>query len=760
MGCTPSRVLPAASSPAPEISSPFSQLSDIEAAAKLDWFLGTTVAGSDDTKKAALVALDMWFRGRIPRSISKKVDLLTSVAHDGTMDEALKRALGAAVKDKDCLSSLASALDTLHERALPKQCVGFAGLYHKLGEHKPLRYAFDQGCRMFDIPPQFSPEITAIMGGMGMGVEFFMPDAAGAEFSGAADTSDVCFSVNAFPFIMSGQEDEAGPHMVRECVERFLKTARPYQEEFGGPVVDVLCVSHGCFSFPDFKVHGAFSDYWKAAEELVDEGLVRSLAVNAFTIHQIEALLGFAKHRPILASFESSLLAPMPEMVAFCKEKRIVPRAHLALCKGDVLESEFLKRGDMTPAQAGLKWHIQQGVVPCFGHDTLAQMEENFKVQTADFMALPPVAATKPARNVLKLLPMMEMNMPGMMCRDGSREDVGILRKDEDGRYWVSTSREAGDKFTDMLAKMTDGECTLISEIENAIGGIKRDSKSGHERRMSISAAIAGLGKLAKSVDEQLELVGKLLGDAKAEAEANGDVFDGEKHLDVSAFHSIAGDSGAQGLVEMVVVPLTTFKTHGKIPRRSAHTRTEHHMLTSALGPDDKVVFFSQRWLTPSPRSAASPDDAPGGTKYKQLLAACKEYMKETSTAEEHVYIWLDYSSVDQDDDTLLVKGVNSLALYVCSCDAFISIDHADYFDRGWCLMECMFADASKTPRYIFTKQNELKGLTPNMRLESKMPTEGSFTVESDRAIMKVLSLVANAITAKIDRGAALSVLR
>ena len=78
----------------------------------------------------------------------------------------------------------------------------------------------------------------------------------------------------------------------------------------------------------------------------------------------------------------------------------------------------------------------------------------------------------------------------------------------------------------------------------------------------------------------------------------------------------------------------------------------------------------------------------------------------------------------DQDDDTLLVKGVNSLALYVCSCDAFISIDHADYFDRGWCLMECMFADASKTPRYIFTKENTLKVLTPDMKLENKTPTD------------------------------------
>ena len=73
--------------------------------------------------------------------------------------------------------------------------------------------------------------------------------------------------------------------------------------------------------------------------------------------------------------------------------------------------------------------------------------------------------------------------------------------------------------------------------------------------------------------------------------------------------------------------------------------------------------------------------------------------------------------------------------------------------------MECMFADASKTPRYIFTKGNVLNMLTPDMKLESKVPTDGSFTVESDRAIMKVLSMVAQTITGKIDRGSAFSVL-
>ena len=145
-------------------------------------------------------------------------------------------------------------------------------------------------------------------------------------------------------------------------------------------------------------------------------------------------------------------------MVAFLKQHRIMPRAHLALCKGDVLEAECLKRSDMTPAQAALKWHIQQGVTPCFGHDTLAHIEENFQVQTPEFMSLPPVVAPKPARNLLKLYPWMAMNQPDAIIKDGTRDDKGILRKDADGRYWISTSREVGDKWSDQLAKMSDGE--------------------------------------------------------------------------------------------------------------------------------------------------------------------------------------------------------------------------------------------------------------------------------------------------------------
>ena len=90
----------------------------------------------------------------------------------------------------------------------------------------------------------------------------------------------------------------------------------PFEEEFGGPLADTLTLFPACcISFPDFKGHGCFSDFWKEAEKLVDEGLVRSLAMNNATIHQIESTLEFARHRPVMATYESSILAQMPEMV-------------------------------------------------------------------------------------------------------------------------------------------------------------------------------------------------------------------------------------------------------------------------------------------------------------------------------------------------------------------------------------------------------------------------------------------------------------
>ena len=38
--------------------------------------------------------------------------------------------------------------------------------------------------------------------------------------------------------------------------------------------------------------------------------------------------------------------------------------------------------------------------------------------------------------------------------------------------------------------------------------------------------------------------------------------------------------------------------------------------------------------------------------------------------------MWVDFCCIEQDDFEELIRGVNSLGLYVCSCDAFITIEH------------------------------------------------------------------------------------
>jgi len=73
--------------------------------------------------------------------------------------------------------------------------------------------------------------------------------------------------------------------------------------------------------------------------------------------------------------------------------------------------------------------------------------------------------------------------------------------------------------------------------------------------------------------------------------------------------------------------------------------------------------------------------------------------------------------------------------------------------------MEMMFADSSKIPRYILSKENKLQELTPDMRLDCKTPMEGDFTVESDRELMGVLALMANLVSGRIDRGVSFSLM-
>ena len=277
-------------------------------AARLDWLLGYNLEGPEEARAHAMQVIGTYFRGQFERNIAKRIDLTHCVDHHGAIVTALDKRLNAVLKktNAELLASLATAFRTLHERVLPKACLGFAGIYHKLGNKRPRRYAYDQGCRAFDIIDPFEKEVHAVFQKTGMADEMASPPEWWHEFAGV-DMSDTVLVSGAMPIVLQGQQAKVGAHMVRESFERLRAEAEPFIAEHGLPLVDVYIMNPICaFSFPDFHGHGAshpppcrarratltlatlpshrapgcFSDFWREAEKLVDEGLVRSLGLN------------------------------------------------------------------------------------------------------------------------------------------------------------------------------------------------------------------------------------------------------------------------------------------------------------------------------------------------------------------------------------------------------------------------------------------------------------------------------------------------
>ena len=110
------------------------------------------------------------------------------------------------------------------------------------------------------------------------------------------------------------------------------------------------------------------------------------------------------------------------------------------------------------------------------------------------------------------------------------------------------------------------------------------------------------------------------------------------------------------------------------------------------------------------------------------------------------VYIWFDLACIEQDDLAELVNGVNALGLYITACDAFVSIDHPEYWSRAWCLMEQEFARCAGVPRFVISSD----GILVPTSHEVTDPRDGNLTVENDRGAIDVLCLVAHDLRSRL----------
>ena len=110
------------------------------------------------------------------------------------------------------------------------------------------------------------------------------------------------------------------------------------------------------------------AETWAAMEGLVAEGLARALGICNVSPAQLEELLDVARIPPSAIQIECHPYAPQWELVQYAHERGVRVMAHSPLSAPGLLAEETLRtiagRHGVSPAQVGLRWLVQRGLVP------------------------------------------------------------------------------------------------------------------------------------------------------------------------------------------------------------------------------------------------------------------------------------------------------------------------------------------------------------------------------------------------------------
>lgn len=109
-------------------------------------------------------------------------------------------------------------------------------------------------------------------------------------------------------------------------------------------------------------------DTWRAFERLYQDGKVRAPGTSNFLEEHIDLLKANFKNYPMINQVQLHPQNPQEEMVAYCKENRILTEAWSPLIQGQAFKRELLietaAKYGVTVAQLCVRWIFQKGVVP------------------------------------------------------------------------------------------------------------------------------------------------------------------------------------------------------------------------------------------------------------------------------------------------------------------------------------------------------------------------------------------------------------
>lgn len=129
------------------------------------------------------------------------------------------------------------------------------------------------------------------------------------------------------------------------------------------------------------RVEEDLCDTWRAFERLYQDGKLRALGTSNFLEEHIDLLKANFKNYPMINQVQLHPQNPQDEMVAYCKENRILPEAWSPLIQGQAFQRELLvetaAKYGVSVAQLCIRWIFQKGVVPVPKSTTPERIKNN-----------------------------------------------------------------------------------------------------------------------------------------------------------------------------------------------------------------------------------------------------------------------------------------------------------------------------------------------------------------------------------------------
>jgi diketogulonate reductase-like aldo/keto reductase len=131
------------------------------------------------------------------------------------------------------------------------------------------------------------------------------------------------------------------------------------------------------------------AETWQGLERLVDDGRCKAIGLSDITLEKLREIVAIARIKPAVVQVDSHPYLPEWDLLAFCREHKIVLLAFAAL--GHAMEPNLLadpviaaiaQRVHKTPAQVALAWAVQRGTAFLTTSTKPRRIQESFDIST------------------------------------------------------------------------------------------------------------------------------------------------------------------------------------------------------------------------------------------------------------------------------------------------------------------------------------------------------------------------------------------